>query len=92
MWIASEFKPHFELAAKSWAKVDQDSKDQHFFATLDFDSARDTFRRVSGSSSRGGMKLETNFLFSHPAGAGICTSCVYVPRCQGPTPASKWQN
>ena len=62
MWIASEFKPHFELAAKSWAKVGQDNRNQHFFATLDFDEARDIFRRVS-SRSRGGAKLETNLGF-----------------------------
>lgn len=65
MWIASEFKPHFELAAKSWAKVEQDNRNQHFFATLDFDEARDVFRRVS-SRSRGGRswKLTSVFLSS----------------------------
>jgi len=63
MWIASEFKPHFELAAKSWAKVEQETRSQHFFATLDFDVARDVFRRVS-SHGYGGAKLETKFSFS----------------------------
>jgi hypothetical protein len=91
MWIASEFKPQFELAAKSWAKVEQDNRDQHFFAVLDFDASRDTFRRVS-DRIYGGTKLETNVGFFYPAGIGICTSCVHVPCCQRPTPASQWQN
>jgi len=41
-----EFKPHFDLVAKSWTKVERDIRNQHFFATLDFDVARDTFRRL----------------------------------------------
>jgi len=60
MWIASEFKPQFELAAKSWAKVEQNMRDQHFFAVLDFDVSRDTFRRVSSHSCRQ-TKVKTNF-------------------------------
>jgi oligosaccharyltransferase complex subunit gamma len=83
MWIASEFKPQFELAAKSWAKVERDIRNQHFFATLDFGVAPDTFRRVS-SCSCGGWKLETNFGFFIQLGLASAPVVYMYPAAKGP--------
>jgi len=46
-----EFKPQFELAAKSWTKVEPETRNQHLFATLDFDVGRDVFRRLGLASA-----------------------------------------
>jgi len=46
-----EFDPNFNAVAKSWTKVPQQDRDQHFFATADFDSASAVFQKLGMQSA-----------------------------------------
>jgi len=41
-----EFDPSYNAVAKAWSKVSQEHRDDHFFATLDFDNGQDVFQKV----------------------------------------------
>ncbi|EAU88527.1 dolichyl-diphosphooligosaccharide-protein glycotransferase [Coprinopsis cinerea okayama7 len=41
-----DFDPSWNEVAAAWAKVDAEQKDQHFFATLDFDHAPNVFQKL----------------------------------------------
>jgi len=45
------FAPNFEAVGKSWKKVPKDSRDAHFFATLDFKDGPDIFKRLGMNSA-----------------------------------------
>ena len=40
------FDPSWTAVAKSWSRVPQEQRDQHFFATLDFEYGSTIFQRV----------------------------------------------
>lgn len=42
----SEFDPAFTAVAKSWATVGEPERNDHFWATLDFDNAQQVFQKV----------------------------------------------
>ncbi|KAG6900883.1 hypothetical protein C0993_010001 [Termitomyces sp. T159_Od127] len=41
-----EFNPSWNAVAKAWATVPKAQRDQHFFATLDFDDGQTTFQKL----------------------------------------------
>lgn len=41
-----EFDPSFNAVAKAWSTVSASERDNHFFATLDFDEATPVFQKV----------------------------------------------
>ena len=41
-----EFNPSWTAVAKSWSQVPPEQRDQHFFASLDFDDGPTIFQRV----------------------------------------------
>ena len=45
-----EFQPSFTEVARAWTKVPEVDRDQHFFATIDFDDAMMVFQKVRFSS------------------------------------------
>ncbi|KAL0946875.1 hypothetical protein HGRIS_013041 [Hohenbuehelia grisea] len=46
-----EFDPSWVAVAKSWANAPREHKDNHFFATLDFDNAQTTFQKLGLTSA-----------------------------------------
>ncbi|KAJ6630819.1 oligosaccharyl transferase subunit OST3/OST6 family [Mycena sp. CBHHK59/15] len=46
-----EFNPSWLAVAKSWTKAPQADRDNHFFATLDFDDAQTVFQQLSLASA-----------------------------------------
>jgi len=46
-----EFNPSWQEVAKAWTKVAKKERDQHFFATLDFDNAQATFQKIGLTSA-----------------------------------------
>lgn len=42
-----QLDPVFVAMGKAWNKVKPDDRNQHFFASIDFDSGKETFRAVS---------------------------------------------
>ncbi|KAF5358315.1 hypothetical protein D9756_001560 [Leucocoprinus leucothites] len=46
-----EFGPAWDAVAKAWTKAPQDTRDNHFFATLDFDDGPTVFQKLGLSSA-----------------------------------------
>ncbi|KAG5727997.1 Magnesium transporter protein 1 [Termitomyces sp. T112] len=46
-----EFNPSWNAVAKAWATVPKPHRDQHFFATLDFDNGQTTFQKLGLQSA-----------------------------------------
>jgi oligosaccharyltransferase complex subunit gamma len=46
-----EFNPSWTAVARSWSRVPQEQRDQHFFASLDFDDGPTIFQRLGLSSA-----------------------------------------
>jgi len=46
-----ELDPPFKTIGKAWAKADPKDKQQHFFATLDFEDGKQTFQALGVSSA-----------------------------------------
>lgn len=44
--VLREFQPSFNTVAKAWTKVSPVDRDQHFFATVDFDDAMLVFQKA----------------------------------------------
>jgi len=57
-----EFNPSFNTVAKAWSKAPAESRNQHFFATLDFDKGQDIFKRLGLNSAP--------VVFTYPAAKG----------------------
>lgn len=45
--VSREFEPSWNAVAHSWSKAALPERNQHFFATLDFDNAQLVFQKVS---------------------------------------------
>ncbi|PPQ99636.1 hypothetical protein CVT24_005214 [Panaeolus cyanescens] len=43
-----EFDPSFQAVAKAWSNVSPKTRDEHFFATLDFEDGSSVFQKTSG--------------------------------------------
>jgi oligosaccharyltransferase complex subunit gamma len=50
-FLSREFDPAFNAVAKAWSSVSATDRDQHFFATLDFDNAPSVFQKLSLASA-----------------------------------------
>ncbi|KAG2157126.1 hypothetical protein DEU56DRAFT_763201 [Suillus clintonianus] len=48
-----EFDPSFTAVAKAWATAPKEQRDQHFFATLDFDDGHAVFQKLGMASAPG---------------------------------------
>ncbi|KAG1756747.1 uncharacterized protein EDB91DRAFT_34069 [Suillus paluster] len=48
-----EFDPSYTAVAKAWAAAPKEKRDQHFFATLDFDDGYAVFQKLSMASAPG---------------------------------------
>ncbi|KAF8522288.1 dolichyl-diphosphooligosaccharide-protein glycotransferase [Hysterangium stoloniferum] len=46
-----ELDPIFRTLGKAWSKVNSAERDQHFFATLDFEDGKETFRKLGLASA-----------------------------------------
>ncbi|KAG6887219.1 hypothetical protein C0992_013350, partial [Termitomyces sp. T32_za158] len=46
-----EFDPSWNAVAKAWATVPKTQRNQHFFATLDFDNGQATFQKLGLQSA-----------------------------------------
>ncbi|KAF4576579.1 OST3/OST6 family protein [Pleurotus pulmonarius] len=46
-----EFDPSWVEVAKAWSKTPKEQRDQHFFATLDFDNSQVTFQKLGLQSA-----------------------------------------
>ncbi|KAF8590605.1 oligosaccharyl transferase subunit OST3/OST6 family [Ramaria rubella] len=46
-----ELDPSFRALGKAWSKVPGANKDDHFFATLDFENGKETFRKLGLNSA-----------------------------------------
>ncbi|KAF9500853.1 oligosaccharyl transferase subunit OST3/OST6 family [Pleurotus eryngii] len=46
-----EFNPSWVEVAKAWTKAPKEHRDQHFFATLDFDNSQATFQKLGLQSA-----------------------------------------
>ncbi|RXW20744.1 hypothetical protein EST38_g5110 [Candolleomyces aberdarensis] len=57
-----EFDPAFSTVGKAWSSVQASDRDQHFFATLDFDNAPNVFQKLSLASAP--------VVFAYPAADG----------------------
>ena len=49
--INREFDPSWNAVGKAWTYTSPDTRNQHFFATLDFDEGTSVFQRVRPRSS-----------------------------------------
>jgi len=56
------FDPSWTAVAKSWSRVPREQRDQHFFASLDFEDGSTIFQRLGLSSAP--------VVFSYPVGEG----------------------
>lgn len=45
-WTDREFDPSWNAVAEAWTKVPKKHRDNHFFATLDFDNGQTVFQKV----------------------------------------------
>ncbi|KAG6818101.1 hypothetical protein H0H87_000005 [Tephrocybe sp. NHM501043] len=57
-----EFDPSWNAVAKAWATVPKAHRDEHFFATLDFDNGQTTFQKLGLQSAP--------VVFAYPAAQG----------------------
>ncbi|PPR08101.1 hypothetical protein CVT24_010562 [Panaeolus cyanescens] len=46
-----EFDPSFQAVAKAWSNVSPKTRDEHFFATLDFDNGSSVFQKLGLASA-----------------------------------------
>ncbi|KAJ7097911.1 hypothetical protein B0H15DRAFT_823259 [Mycena belliarum] len=69
-----EFNPSWNAVAKAWSKTPQAHRDNHFFATLDFDQGQTVFQQLGLSSAP--------VVYVYPATEG--------PRATGKTAFSKY--
>ncbi|KAJ6547581.1 oligosaccharyl transferase subunit OST3/OST6 family [Mycena capillaripes] len=69
-----EFSPSWNAVAKSWAKTPKAHRDNHFFATLDFDDGQTVFQKLGLASAP--------VVYVYPATEG--------PRATGKTSPSKY--
>jgi oligosaccharyltransferase complex subunit gamma len=46
-----EFEPSWKAVAQAWATAPEESRDKHFFATLDFDDAQLVFQKIGLTSA-----------------------------------------
>lgn len=57
-----EFDPSWNAVANAWARVSSEHRDNHFFATLDFDNGQTTFQKVHNSiCDQSQFRLKTVF-------------------------------
>ncbi|KAF9052647.1 oligosaccharyl transferase subunit OST3/OST6 family [Panaeolus papilionaceus] len=57
-----EFDPSFQAVAKAWSTVPQKARNEHFFATLDFDNGSSVFQKLGLSSAP--------IVYNYPAAEG----------------------
>jgi hypothetical protein len=81
-----KFNPTWNAVGSTWTKVPREHRDNHFFATLEFDEAQSIFLKVCPLHFLPGM-IHTSFHFS--AWPHLRTSRICVSGHRRPTPADQ---
>lgn len=78
--VCREFDPSWKAVAHAWSKAPETERNQHFFATLDFDDAQLVFQKVSlNGNNRQQHLIEYRRLVCNPHLLSMCTLQTTVP-------------